>query len=157
MRAESSWLPLCAAHRFFFRNKNCASYKHGWLTRFTLWIINGSFLKCLTATFLLSVLPYCQLLARLLLSLRCIKLCSLSFLVLMNIFFFICDVWLGFHPWMLFCLCPELLLCYCFCHLVFHSQWAVCGLLFHFALHLCLLLNDICPFYANKRLFLIFT
>lgn len=34
---------------------------------------------------------------------------------------------------------------------------AVCGLLFAFTLQLCLLLDDICPFYANKPLFLIYT
>lgn len=109
--------------------------------------------------FLLSVLPYCQLLVRLLLSLRCIKLCSLSFSVLMDMFFvFISFVMYGlaFTPE-----CSSVFAQSCcfvlLCHLVFHSQWAVFGLLFHFALHLCLLLNDICPFYANKRLFLIFT
>lgn len=36
-------------------------------------------------------------------------------------------------------------------------QRAVCGLLFAFTLQLCLLLDDICPFYANKPLFLIYT
>lgn len=36
-------------------------------------------------------------------------------------------------------------------------QRAVCGLLFAFTLQLCLLLDYICPFYANKPLFLIYT
>lgn len=137
MLAESSWLPLWAADRFFFRNKTVPAINTGDL-HIWLWMIKGSFLKCLTQGRSPSPLASC-------ISAVCLnKLWTSSqtavvtemykalFIVLFGLNVYICL----FHLWCMAWLSPldallslpravALLL---LCHVVFHSQWAVVSL-----------------------------